>query len=400
MQNSKIIAPGVYWLGADDRRLSLFENLFPLEDGVAYNTYAVMGEKTALIDTVDSAVTQQYLENLEGVLDGRSPDYLIVNHMEPDHCSLVAELMRRYPDMHAVGTAKVPALVRQFYGDDISPRFLPVKDGDALDLGGRTLHFATAPMVHWPEVMFTYDDKAKALFSADAFGSFGAHHSGIFDGDWGTGETVEQEMRRYYTNIVGKYGPQVLAALRKASALEIEFICPLHGPVWRNHIPWLLEKYTAWAGYTPEKRGALVVYGSMYGNTGSAASRIAMELAARSAGEVRLYDVSKTHKSYLVAEAFRLSHIVLAAPTYNAGIYPPVREFVEDLGTLGLKGRTAAIIENGSWAPMSGKLLREMAGALPGWTVLEPALTLRGAECGEAELEAFLSIVAGSINEQ
>lgn len=397
MKNTVKITDGITWVGASDRRLALFENIFPLTDGVAYNAYIVRGEKIALLDTADSSVVHQYLENVESELDGREPDYLIINHMEPDHCSLVADLMARYPKMQAVGTAKVPTLIKQFFGADISDRFTAVTDGDSLDLGGRTLHFVTTPMVHWPEVMVTYDDRSKTLFSADAFGSFGAHHGGIFDVDHFKNPAFEGEARRYYTNIVGKYGPQVLAALKKASALEIEYICPLHGPVWHDKIAWTLEKHAAWASYTPETRGALVVYGSMYGNTASVAARVAREIAEKSGCEVKLMDASGTDKSYLVSEAFRLSHIVFAAPTYNMGLYPPMREFIDDLEALWVRGRTAAVIENGSWSPASGKIMREKIAALKDFTLLEPTLTIRGASVDESAINAFCDAVAASL---
>lgn len=379
MYCTRNITDDIFWVGGSDRRLALFENLFPIPRGVSYNSYLIMDEKTALVDTVDSSITRQFLENVYHVLNGRPLDYLIVNHMEPDHCANIDELMLRFPDLKVVGNTKTLAFISQFYDLDLEGRTVTVKEGDTLPLGAHTLQFFLAPMIHWPEVMVTYEQKEKILFSADAFGSFGAINGNLFNDEINFDRDWLSDARRYYTNIVGKYGPQVQAALKKLSGLEINMICPLHGPVWRSDLGYLLDKYGKWSTYEPEDKAVAMFYGSMYGDTENAVNILASMLAEAGVKDIAVYDVSSTHVSTLIAETFRCSHIVLAAPTYNMGIYPAMQNFLHDMKALNVQNRTAAIIENGSWAPVSGKLMREALGEMKNMRILEPALTVKSA---------------------
>lgn len=379
MQNIRNVTDKILWVGASDRRLHLFENMFPIPDGVAYNSYVIVDEKIAILDTADSSVTRQYQENLTAALAGRQPDYLVVNHMEPDHCADIAELAKLYPSMQIVGNQKTFGLMNQFYNMDLADRTLVVKEGDVLDLGEHKLNFVMAPMVHWPEAMMTFEPTHGILFSADAFGSFGALDGSLFNDENRNPHGLHSEMRRYYSNIVGKYGMQVQSVLKKAAALDIKMICPLHGPVWREDLAWLLDKYQKWSSYTPEENTVAIFYGSMYGNTAEAADLLAGKLAEAGVKGVTVRDVSKTDVSYLISDVFRASHLVLASPTYNNGLYPKMANFIEDMKALNVQNRTVSIIENGSWAPQSGKVMREMLGEMKNMTVLEKSLSIRSA---------------------
>ena len=379
MQNIRNVTDKILWVGASDRRLHLFENMFPIPDGVAYNSYVIMDEKIAILDTADSSVTRQYQENLAAALAGRQPDYLVVNHMEPDHCADIAELAKLYPSMQIVGNQKTFGLMNQFYNMDLADRTLVVKEGDVLDLGEHKLNFVMAPMVHWPEAMMTFESTHGILFSADAFGSFGALDGSLFNDENRNPHGLHSEMRRYYSNIVGKYGMQVQSVLKKAAAQYIKMICPLHGPVWREDLAWLLDKYQKWSSYTPEENTVAIFYGSMYGNTAEAADLLAGKLAEAGVKGVTVRDVSKTDVSYLISDVFRASHLVLASPTYNNGLYPKMANFIEDMKALNVQNRTVSIIENGSWAPQSGKVMREMLGEMKNMTVLEKSLSIRSA---------------------
>ena len=307
MYCTRNVSDSVVWVGGSDRRLALFENLFPISRGVSYNSYLLLDEKTALIDTVDASITGQFLDNIYHTLDGRSLDYLIVNHMEPDHCANIAELMLRFPEMKLVGNAKTFAFINQFYNVDLTHRTVTVKEGDTLSLGAHTLAFYFAPMVHWPEVMVTYEQSEQILFSADAFGTFGALNGSLFNDEVDFDREWLSDARRYYCNIVGKYGPQVQAALKKLSALPISIICPLHGPVWRNDLNYLIGKYDLWSRYEPEDKAVAIFYASMYGETENAANILAARLADSGVKNIAMYDVSVTHVSTLIAEAFRRS---------------------------------------------------------------------------------------------
>lgn len=400
MQNIRNITDKILWVGASDRRLHLFENMFPVPDGVAYNSYVILDEKTAIMDTADSSVTRQYLENLTAALGGRQPDYLVVNHMEPDHCADIAELARLYPSMQIVGNQKTFGLMNQFYNMDLEGRTVVVKEGEVLDLGKHKLTFVMAPMVHWPEAMMAYESTHKILFSADAFGSFGALDGAVFNDENLDPHGLHSELRRYYSNIVGKYGMQVQAVLKKAAGLEISMICPLHGPIWREDLGWLLDKYQKWSSYTPEENTVAIFYGSMYGNTAEAADLLAGKLTAAGVKGVTVRDVSKTDVSYLISDVFRASHLVLAAPTYNNGLYPKMANFIEDMKALNVQNRTVSIIENGSWAPQSGKIMRAMLGEMKDMTVLEKSLTVRSAlkEDQLAVLDEMTAEILASLN--
>ena len=372
------------WVGGSDRRLSLFENLFPVPRGVSYNSYMIVDEKTAVLDTADSAISRQFLENVLHTLNGRDLDYLVINHMEPDHCANIEALVLRFPKMKLVGNAKTFTFLRQFYDLTLDDRMITVKEGDTLSLGSHTLHFYMTPMVHWPEVMMTYESSEKLLFTADAFGTFGALNGVLFNDEVDFDRDWLDDTRRYYGNIVGKYGIQVQAALKKLSALDIRMICPLHGPVWRSSLDYLLGKYDLWSRYEPEQKAVTIFYASMYGDTENAADILAAGLAEGGVKGITMYDVSSTHISHLIAEAFRCSHLVLAAPTYNNGIYPAMANLLHDMKALMLQNRTVALVENGSWAPVSGKLIRAELEGLKGFQLLEPVASLKSALKGDS----------------
>ena len=395
MYQTRNVTEEIVWVGASDRRLALFENIFPIPRGVSYNSYVLLDEKTVLLDTVDASVAGQFFENLEHVLADRTLDYLVVNHMEPDHCAMIADIVRRYPDVKVVGNAKTFGMMKQFFGTDYAERAIVVKEGDTLATGAHTLHFVMAPMVHWPEAMVTYDDKDKVLFSADGFGTFGALNGNIFadevdfDRDW------LDDARRYYTNIVGKYGASVQALLKKAAGLEIAVICPLHGPIWRENLGYILEKYQKWSTYEAEEKAVVIMYASMYGDTASAADALAGALSERGIRKIAVYDVSNTHVSELISEIFRASHLVFAAPTYNGGIYPVMENLLSDMKALAVQKKTVALMENGTWAAMAAKQMRERLSELKEVTVLDTQVTIKSAMLADqrAELEAFADAI-------
>lgn len=402
MYNVRKVTEDIVWVGASDRRLALFENIFPIPRGVSYNSYVLLDEKTVLLDTVDASVAGQFFENLEHVLDGRKLDYLIVNHMEPDHCAMIGDLVRRYPEVQVVGNTKTFGMIKQFFGTDFAERAVTVKEGDTLATGAHTLHFVMAPMVHWPEVMVTYDEKDKVLFAADGFGTFGALNGNIFadevdfDRDW------LDDARRYYTNIVGKYGASVQALLKKASGLEIAVICPLHGPIWRENLGYILEKYQKWSTYEAEDQAVVILYATMYGNTASAADALAGRLAAKGVKKIAVYDVSNTHVSELISEIFSASHVVFAAPTYNGGIYPVMENLLADMKALGVQNKTVALMENGTWAPTTAKQMREKLAELKNVTILDTQITIKSAMAPEQEgqLEALADAIVASMDKQ
>lgn len=399
MYNVRNVTGDIVWVGASDRRLALFENIFPIPRGVSYNSYVLLDEKTVLLDTVDAGVAGQFFENLEHVLGGRKLDYLVVNHMEPDHCAMIGDIVRRYPEVQVVGNAKTFTMMKQFFGTDFAERAVTVKEGDTLSSGKHTLHFVMAPMVHWPEAMVTYDEMDKVLFSADGFGTFGALNGNIFadevdfDRDW------LDDARRYYTNIVGKYGASVQALLKKAAGLDIAVICPLHGPVWRENLGYILEKYQKWSTYESEDQAVVIMYASMYGNTASAADALAGRLAAKGVKKIAVYDVSNTHVSELISEIFRASHLVFAAPTYNAGIYPVMENLLSDMKALAVQKKTVALMENGTWAAMTAKQMREKLSELKDMTILDTQVTVKSSMAADQadELEAFADAIAESM---
>ena len=400
MHSTRKVTDDLIYVGGSDRRLSRFENLFPIPKGVSYNSYVLLDEKTVLFDTADESISRQYIENVVHALNGRPLDYMVVQHMEPDHCAMIDDMLRRYPEAKMVCSAKAVGMFAQFYGTDVAARALVVKEGDKLSTGEHTLHFVMAPMVHWPDVMVTYDEKDKILFSADAFGTFGALAGNIFDDEITFDTTWMNDARRYYTNIVGKYGVQVQALLKKAASLDIEMICPLHGPIWRKDLGLLLEKYQKWSTYEPEDKTVMIAYATMYGNTENAANVLAGMLADKGVKNIAMYDVSETDVSELVAESFRCSHLVLAAPTYNSGIQPKMEAYLSDIKALNLQNRTVAVIDNGTWAATAGK---QMIGTLEGMknmTILENTISIKSAlaENQLGALEALADELAKQVN--
>ena len=400
MHSTRKVTDDLIYVGGSDRRLSRFENLFPIPKGVSYNSYVLLDEKTVLFDTADESISRQYIENVVHALNGRPLDYMVVQHMEPDHCAMIDDMLRRYPEAKMVCSAKAVGMFAQFYGTDVAARALVVKEGDKLSTGEHTLHFVMAPMVHWPEVMVTYDEKDKILFSADAFGTFGALAGNIFN-DEITFDTVwMNDARRYYTNIVGKYGVQVQALLKKAASLDIEMICPLHGPIWRKDLGLLLEKYQKWSTYEPEDKTVMIAYATMYGNTENAANVLAGMLADKGVKNIAMYDVSETDVSELVAESFRCSHLVLAAPTYNSRIQPKMEAYLSDIKALNLQNRAVAVIDNGTWAATAGKQMIGMLEGMKNMTILENTISIKSAlaENQLGALEALADELAKQVN--
>ena len=370
------VTDDLYWVGANDRRLALFENIHPLYHGVSYNSYLLLDEKTVLFDTADWAVGREFIENVRAVLAGRPLDYLVVNHVEPDHAASLEEILLRWPEVKIITSTKAVTILRQFGFPLDMEKLEQVKEGDTRCFGKHTVTFVSAPMVHWPEVMVTFDTTNGVLFSADAFGSFRSLDGKLFADEYDFDREWIDDARRYYTNIVGKYGPQVQAVLKKAAGLDIKYICPLHGPVWRKDLGYLLDKYQHWSSYEPEEKGVMIVYASMYGDTERAAEVLAAKLAERGVLNTRMYDVSSTHVSYLISDLFKYSHLVLASVTYNLGIFPPMHNFLIDMQALNLQNRTVAIMENGSWAIRSGALMRKELEGLKKMNVLEDGVTM------------------------
>lgn len=367
------VTEDLYWVGGNDHRLALFENIHPIPRGVSYNSYLLLDEKTVLFDTVDWSIGRQFLENIEYVLDGRPLDYMVINHMEPDHGASIEEVLLRHPEVQIISTEKAFMLMRQF-GFDVDGHMIEVEEGDVQSFGKHEVTFVYAPMVHWPEAMVSFDITDGTLFAADAFGSFGALDGKLFNDEVNFDRDWIDDARRYYTNIVGKYGPHVQSLLKKAGTIDIK--TPLHGPVWRTDLGYFLDKYNKWSRYEPEEQGVMIVYASMYGNTEAAAQNLAAKLCEKGMTNVVLYDVSNTHVSQLISETFRLSHIVLASVTYNLGIYPLMHNYLMDMKALNLQKRTFAIIENGSWACKSGSLMREFIDDMREMDILDEQVTL------------------------
>ncbi len=396
------VAPQIFWVGGNDRRLERFENMFPLPHGVAYNSYLIMDEKTVLMDTADSAISALFLENIAHVLNGRQLDYMVIDHMEPDHCANIEELVRRYPAVRIVGNKKTFQFIGQFYQTPLQENFFTVQEGDELKLGRHTLKFYFAPMVHWPEVMFTYELSERILFSADAFGTFGALSGNLFNDQTDFEAVYLEEARRYYTNIVGKYGAQVQAALQKFNGVEIRMICPLHGPVWRSNLSYILDKYDHWSKYLPEQNGVVLIYASMYGNTENAVNLLATKLSQRGLSDLRMYDVSKTHPSYIIADAWKYSHLVLASPTYNMGLYFVMEALLRDMAGLQLQNRKVALIGNYTWAPgVAVKALRGMVESMKNMAIIAPPFEINSAMKPEQEpaLDQLADAICASVRQ-
>lgn len=396
------VTDDIYWVGANEHRLHLFENIHPIPRGVSYNAYLLLDKKTALFDTVDWAACRQLLENLDHLLNGRPLDYLVINHMEPDHGASIEEVLLRYPDVTIISTEKSFMLMRQFgFAVDSHP-LMEVKEGDSISFGKHTVQFIAAPMVHWPEVMVSFDSTDGVLFSADAFGSFGALDGKLFADEVNFDRDWIDDARRYLSNIVGKYGPHIQLLLKKAAGIldQIHYICPLHGPVWRKDLGYFIDKYDKWSRYEPEEKGVMIAYASMYGNTEAAAQALASRLCERGCTNVWMYDVSNTHISQLISESFRLSHIVLASVTYNLGIYPVMHNYLMDMKALNLQNRTFALIENGSWACKSGDLIQKFINEeLKNMTVLNERLSLASSLLPDkaAELDMLADAIAESV---
>ena len=402
MYSVRKVTDDLYWVGVNDHRTHLFENIHPIPKGVSYNSYLLLGKETVLFDSVDWSACRQLFENLDYLLQGRELDWLVINHMEPDHAASMEAILNRWPKVKIVSTQKGFMLMRQFGFAPDNYECHTVAEGDSLQFGDHTVRFIMAPMVHWPECMVSFDETNGVLFSADAFGTFNALDGKLFadevdfDRDW------LDEARRYLVNIVGKYGPHIQQLLKKAGPImdQIRFIAPLHGPVWRKDFGYFIDKYDKWSRHEPEVKGVLIAYASMYGNTESAAQALAGRLCEKGITDVAMYDVSTTHVSYLMAEAWKYSHIVLASPTYNLGIYPVMHNFLADMKALNLQKRSVAIVENGSWACKSGDLMHKfISEELRNMTVLNERLTIASSmgEDKASELELLADAIAESV---
>lgn len=397
MYCTRKVKDDLIYIGGDDRRLAMFEGVYSVARGVSYNSYLLLDEKIVIFDTVDKAVGKVFFENLEHELAGRTPDYVIVQHMEPDHSATLTDLIRRYPGVTVVTTAKSAVMMRQFF-ELGEVKIQAVGEGDTLCTGKHTLVFLMAPMVHWPEVMVTYDKTDQILFSADAFGTFGALNGALFADEVDFERDYLDEARRYYCNIVGKYGPQTQSLLNKAKEVPIGMICPLHGFVWRENLGFYLEKYGRWSAYIPEENGVMIAYASVYGNTENAAQIISCRLRDRGIKTV-MFDVSVTPASEIVASAFRYSHLLFASTTYNMGVFITMDELLRDLAAHNLQNRVVALVENGSWAPVSGKLMREILVDCKNLTYIENTVTIKSSlkEAQTAELDALVNEIRDSV---
>ena len=385
------IGNDIYYVGVNDHQVDLFEGQYVVPNGMSYNSYVIKDEKIAVMDTVDAGFTEEWLGKVAEVLDGAKPDYLVVQHMEPDHAANIENFMKAYPDTTVVANTKTFTMMENFFrGMNLEGKKLVVANGDTLTLGKHVLTFVFAPMVHWPEVMVTYDSTDKVLFSADGFGKFGALD---VEEDW------DREARRYYIGIVGKYGPQVQKLLKAAATLDIQTICPLHGPVWRENISWYVNKYLTWSSYVPEEKSVMIAYGSIYGNTENAANILACKLADKGVKNIAVYDVSATHPSQIVSESFRCSHLVFAAATYNGGIFTNIEHVLNDLKAHGLQNRTVAVIENGTWGVVAGKQMKEILSGMKNMNILEQTVTVKSALKDEQDpqLEALADAIAASL---
>ena len=396
------VTDNLYWVGANDHRLALFENCFPIPRGVSYNAYLLIDKKTVLFDTVDWSGCRQLMDNLEYVLGDKPLDYLVVNHLEPDHAASIEIVLNKYKDVKIISNEKAFMLMHQFGFPVGDHECIEVKEGDTYNFGKHTVTFVAAPMVHWPEAMVTFDTTNGALFSADAFGTFGALDGKLFADEVNFDRDWLDDARRYLTNIVGKYGTHIQFLLQKAGGIldQIKFICPLHGPVWRKDLMYFIGKYDTWSKYLPETKGVMIAYASMYGNTENAAQALATTLCAKGMTNVVLYDVSSTHVSTLISEAFKYSHIVLASVTYNLGIYPAMHNFLMDMKALNVQKRTMAFIENGSWACKSGDLMQAFAEkGLKDMNILSERLSLASSlrEDKQTELDNLADALLASM---
>lgn len=396
MDNTVRVAEDLFYIGASDRRIALFESAFPVPRGVSYNSYLLTDDKTVLFDAVDAAVADEFLGNLTQVLGGRSLDYFVVHHVEPDHSAGFLRVKEKYPSAKVLASAKAAAMLKNFFGYE---GVQVVKEGDVLETGKHRLRFVAAPMVHWPEVMFSFDETSGTLFSADAFGTFGALGGSIFADEVHFERDYLDDARRYYFNIVGKYGVQVQNVLKKAASLPVKTVCPLHGPIWRKDVASYLEKYDIWSKYLPEERGVAVFYASVYGHTKHAAQLLAAALARAGVTNVAVYDVSVTEKSVLLAEAFRYSHAAFLSPTYNNGIFVNMEDFLRDLCAHGFCNRSYALVENGSWSPQAARLMRETLSSLKNMHEIGEGVTVLSSVTQEnaAALDALAQAIARTL---
>lgn len=398
MHCTRKVTDDLTWVGADDRRLACFEGVYEVPNGVSYNSYLLIDDKTVLFDTVDKAVSGLFFENVAHALGGRRLDYLVISHMEPDHAATVAELTLRYPDITVVCNAMIRNMLGQFFSLSDTLKFHIVKEGDTLSSGKHNFTFVMAPMVHWPEVMMTYDLTDRMLFSADAFGTFGALNGRLFNDEVDFFAEYLDEARRYYTNIVGKYGAQVQAVLKKAAGLELDYVCPLHGFVWRTDFGEFLDKYLKWSSYTPEENGVMIAYASVYGHTENAVNILACKLCERGV-KVKVFDSSVTPAATILSNAFKFSHMVLAAPTYNAGIFVTMENLVHDLVNHNLRNRRVAVLDNGSWAPTAGSLIKKELSALKGTEFIGETLSIKSGvkDTQLSDLDALADAIAADI---
>ena len=393
------IRDDIFWIGGDDRTAGLFEGSFPIPEGVSYNSYVILDEKTCLLDTCDASIASKFWKNLRNVMNGRPLDYLVINHMEPDHGAAIIQVIETYPDVTVVGNNKTFDMLHNFYQLDLKNK-IEVKDGDELVLGKHTLKFIFAVMVHWPEVMFTYDIQEKILFSADAFGTFKTLSGALYSDEVDFDKDYLCEARRYYANIVGKYGSKVQSVFGKLEGLPIEMICPLHGPIWRgDNIGYIMEKYVLWSLYEPEEKGVVIAYTSMYGNTESVVEKLAIMLKERGVEKINVYDVTRTHPSYVVGDAFRFTNIVLASPTYNNHLHPTMSAVLEDMEIMTVQNRYYSVIGNGSWAPQAHKVIEERVSSLKNMTKVGESFVIKSSMKPEqmTELEQLADEIAASM---
>ncbi len=400
MYNIRKLTEDLLYIGCSDRRLKLFESAYPIPNGISYNSYLLKDEKTVLFDTVDKACSSQFFENLEAGLDGRILDYIIIHHMEPDHCALLEDVLSVYPEIKIVCTTKTVALIKQFFNFDIDSRAIIIKEGDSLNTGRHELIFTTAPMVHWPEVMVTYDKTDKALYSADAFGSFGAINGNLTDEGIDFERDYLDEARRYYTNIVGKYGTQVQMLLKKLSGLDIQTIYPLHGLTIKENIKTFKEKYDKWSRYEAEEKSVLIAYSSVYGGTENAVNILAGILADKGVKRIKIYDISQTHYSYVLSDAFKYSHIVFATTTYNNGIFESMENLLHNISAHNLQNRKVVLIQNGSWAPSCGAQMKAILENLSGTEIIDDSICIKSTLKEEQlnELECIADKILASLN--
>lgn len=385
--NKTYISESIKYIGVDDKETDLFEGQYIIPNGVSYNSYVIFDEKIAVMDTVDKIATDKWVENLEKALNGKAPDYLVISHMEPDHASNVKLFAEKYPNAKLVGNAKTFAYMPQFFNLNVDDRKVVVKEGDTLELGQHTLTFIMAPMVHWPEVMVAYDSKDKVLFSADGFGKFGALDA---DEDWTC------EARRYYFNIVGKYGAQVQALLKKTASLDIQTICPLHGPILNENLSYYIDKYDIWSSYRPEDKGVMIAYGSMHGNTKQAALELKALLEERGVQKVAVADLTRDDMAEAIEDAFRYDRLVVACPTYDGALFPAVEDFLYHLKIKNYQSRRVALIENGTWAPMAGKKMKEYFEGMKNITLCDTVVTVKSTlnEASAEQLKALADELA------